>query len=120
MAGGPGRGGGAAREAGTDGGSRGRRGVAGGPRPPVAFAPVRASAPDRARQRRADERAARVRGGLEELDRWLADQIRRGLASPEATARDAWEAAAARLVDAQAGALANRVRRATELLATQH
>ena len=60
-----------------------------------------------------------MRGGLEELDRWLADQIRRGLASPEATARDAWEAAATRLVDAQAGALANRVRRATELLATQ-
>ena len=78
-----------------------------------------ASVPDRARQRRADERAARVRGGLDELDRWLADQIRRGLASPEATARDAWEAAATRLVDAQAGALANRVRRATELLATQ-
>jgi hypothetical protein len=74
--------------------------------------------PDRARQRRADERSARVRAGLEELDRWLADQVRRGLAAPEATSRGAWEAAAARLVDAQAGALANRVRRATELLGT--
>ena len=73
-------------------------------------------APDRGRQRRADERTARVRAGLEELDRWLADQIRRGLTAPETTARGAWEAAAARLVDAQAGALANRVRRATELL----
>jgi hypothetical protein len=73
---------------------------------------------DRGRQRRADERTARVRAGLEELDRWLADQVRRGLAAPEATARGAWEAAAARLVDAQAGALANRVRRATELLGT--
>ena len=40
------------------------------------------------------------------------------MAAPEATARDAWEAAAARLVDAQAGALANRVRRATDLLGT--
>ena len=89
-----------------------------GRRSPSAGRPT--PAPDRARQRRADERAARVRGGLEELDRWLADQIRRGLASPETTARDAWEAAAARLVDAQAGALANRVRRATELLAAQH
>jgi hypothetical protein len=75
-----------------------------------------AAPPDRAREKRADERAARVRAGLEELDRWLADQVRRGLTAPESTARAAWEGAATRLVDAQAGALANRVRRATELL----
>jgi hypothetical protein len=75
-----------------------------------------APAPDRAREKRADERAARVRAGLDELDRWLADQVRRGLVAPESTSRSAWEGAASRLVDAQAGALANRVRRATELL----
>jgi hypothetical protein len=85
-----------------------------GDRRPVVVEP--APAPDRAREKRADERAARVRAGLDELDRWLADQVRRGLVAPESTSRSAWEGAASRLVDAQAGALANRVRRATELL----
>ncbi len=72
--------------------------------------------PDRARDRRAEERAARVRAGLDELDRWLGDQVRRGLATSDVTKREAWEIVAARLVDAQAGALANRIRRVTELL----
>jgi SWIM zinc finger len=72
---------------------------------------------DRSRERRADERAARVRAGLEELDRWLADQVRRGLTAPEVARRESWEDVVARLVDAQAGALANRVRRATDLVA---
>ena len=58
---------------------------------PGLVAPGRPSAPGSgrpaprptvARQRRADERAARVRAGLEELDRWLADQVRRGLGRP--------------------------------------
>jgi hypothetical protein len=74
------------------------------------------SPPDRAKQRRADERAARVRAGLGELDRWLADQVRRGLTAPEVASAEVWEGVAARLVDAQAGALANRVRRAIELV----
>ena len=49
--------------------------------------------------------------GLRELDRWLADRIRGGLAAPELTADATWERLAARLVDAQCGGLANRVRR---------
>ena len=90
--------------------------------PPAPAAPsgasVRPGAPSsrRGKDRRADERAARVRSGLDELDRWLVDHVRRGLTAPETSDRSRWEAAAARLVDAQAGALANRVRRATELL----
>ena len=88
--------------------------------PERAVAPVPAGAgaapPDRARDRRVDERAARVRAGLDELVRWLGDQVRRGLAASDVTKREAWESVAARLVDAQAGALANRVRRVTELL----
>jgi hypothetical protein len=74
------------------------------------------SRPERGKEKRADERAARVRAGLAELDRWLADQVRRGLTAPESTSRAAWEGAASRLVDAQAGALANRVRRGMDLL----
>ncbi len=71
---------------------------------------------DRGHDPRVDERAARVKSGLLELDRWLADQIRRGLTSPDVARRDRWDGVAARLVDAQAPALANRVRRITELV----
>jgi hypothetical protein len=47
-----------------------------------------------------------------ELERWLADQVRHGLAN---TAPDEWAAVAARMVDAQAPGLARLVRRAAEL-----
>ncbi len=62
---------------------------------------------DRAR----DERVARMRDGLAELDRWLVDRMRTGLADPALARYSTWDDLAARLVDARAGALANRVRR---------
>jgi hypothetical protein len=65
---------------------------------------------------RAAERAARVAAGLLELDRWLADSVRGGLTAPALADRAAWELVAARLVDAQAGSLANRVLRVAELV----
>jgi hypothetical protein len=49
--------------------------------------------------------------GLAELDRWLDDRIRTGLADPAVARYGTWDALAARLVDAQAGSLANRIRR---------
>jgi hypothetical protein len=61
--------------------------------------------------RRVAERAARVAAGLGELDRWLADQVRTGLADAGLDRPEPWEAMAARLVDAQAGSMANRLRR---------
>jgi hypothetical protein len=61
--------------------------------------------------RRPIERAARVRAGLDELDRWLADRVRAGLAAPELADPTTWHRVAARLVDAQCGGLANRVLR---------
>jgi SWIM zinc finger len=63
------------------------------------------------RDRRLHERSERMRHGLRELDRWLADRIRAGLAAPELADRAEWEHLAARLVDAQCGGLANRVKR---------
>jgi len=60
---------------------------------------------------RAVERAERVRAGLDELDRWLADQVRVGLTAPHLARYATWDRVAARLVDAQCGSLANRVRR---------
>ena len=65
--------------------------------------------PDLERQR--DERIARLLGGLVELDRWLDDRLRTGLADPALARYATWDDLAARLVDARAGALANRVRR---------
>ena len=61
--------------------------------------------------KRAAERAARVAAGLVELDRWLADAVRGGLTATALARYSTWEATAARLVDAQAPSLANRVRR---------
>lgn len=66
-------------------------------------------APDLDRQR--DERVARLQAGLIELARWLDDRVRTGLADPALARYATWDDLAARLVDARAGALANRVRR---------
>lgn len=56
-------------------------------------------------------RADRVDAGLDELDRWLADQVRRGLAAAARAGYPHWDAMAARLVDAQAPGAAGAVRR---------
>jgi hypothetical protein len=58
-----------------------------------------------------DDRIARMAAGLAELDRWLDDRLRTGLADPALSAYRTWDQLAARLVDAQVGGLANRVRR---------
>ncbi|MDO8390785.1 MAG: SWIM zinc finger family protein [Actinomycetota bacterium] len=70
-----------------------------------AGAPPESPAPGR------DDRVARMAAGLAELDRWLDDRLRTGLADPALARYDTWDDLAARLVDAQVGGLANRVRR---------
>ncbi len=67
---------------------------------------------DRAR----DERVERMFAGLVELDRWLDDRMRTGLADPALARYSTWDQLAARLVDAQAGSLANRIRRLAGLV----
>lgn len=62
-------------------------------------------------ERGRNERVARLHDGLVELDRWIDDRIRTGLADPALARYDTWDGLAARLVDARAGSLANRVRR---------
>jgi SWIM zinc finger len=75
------------------------------------------SGPDRdALDRARDERIARMLEGLAELDRWLEDRMRTGLADPALARYATWDTLAARLVDARAGALANRVRRLAGLV----
>ena len=66
-----------------------------------------------------DDRMARLRDGLVELDRWLDDRLRTGLADPALARYATWDDLAARLVDARAGALANRVRRLAGLVGSR-
>jgi hypothetical protein len=60
--------------------------------------------------RRAEQREHRVAAGLAELDRWLCDQVRQGLAASQASGYRHWDDMAARMVDAQAPGPAERLR----------
>jgi hypothetical protein len=80
-----------------------------------ADAPVRSRSSERpdpeATRKRVEQRAARVAAGLDELDRWLTDQIRTGLSAAQRGGYAYFETVAARMVDAQAPALASALRR---------
>jgi hypothetical protein len=67
--------------------------------------------------RRAEQREARVASGLTDLDRWLCDQVRQGLAASQQAGYRHWDDIAARMVDAQASGLAERLR---ELASVPH
>jgi hypothetical protein len=60
--------------------------------------------------RRAEQREARVASGLAELERWICDQVRQGLAASQRYGYRHWDDIAARMIDAQAPALAERLR----------
>jgi hypothetical protein len=63
-----------------------------------------------ARAKRLASRERKVAAGIDELDRWLRDLMRRGLDSTRAEGYRFWDAMGARLVDAQAGGLGRSVR----------
>ncbi|MES3020746.1 MAG: SWIM zinc finger family protein [Pseudomonadota bacterium] len=67
-------------------------------------------------QKRLDKRESNVSAGCDLLETWLADLAREGLAGLRARPAKDWESMAARMVDAQAGGLAARVRRAGMLV----
>lgn len=67
--------------------------------------------------RRAEDREGRVLAGLDELELWLGDLVRQGLAQAQQRPGHYWEQMAARLVDAQASGLARRVRAMRGLVA---
>lgn len=60
------------------------------------------------------QRWDRLAGAAQELQRWLGDQVARGLGALDRSARPAWHAMAARMVDAQAPGLGQRVRDAAD------
>jgi hypothetical protein len=61
-------------------------------------------------EKAAVRRAERVAAGLGELDAWLVDQLRGGLAGASRLGYSHWDAMAARLIDAQAPGAARLVR----------
>jgi SWIM zinc finger len=78
----------------------------------AAPAPAPKAAPDpRAAEQRAERRDARVAAGVDELDRWLTDQVRTGLTGIRQGGYGYVESVAARMVDAQAPGLATALRR---------
>ena len=76
---------------------------------PAQGTPRRPADPEAAAARAA-QRAERVAAGMADLDLWIGDLLRAGLASAAAQPYGFWDAMAARLVDAQAPAVAGAVR----------
>lgn len=77
---------------------------------PTAPAAPKATADPEAQAKREAKRGERMRDGLLELERWLLDAIRAGLATVQGWPVEQWERQAARLVDAQMPGLASRLR----------
>jgi hypothetical protein len=69
-----------------------------------------AEADPAAKAKRVQARERKVEAGLSDLDRWLRDLVRRGLAAAKSEGYTFWDQAGARLVDAQAASLAREVR----------
>ena len=76
----------------------------------VGHGPAREQADPETAAKRAQQREERVASGLAELDRWLCDQVRQGLAASQRAGYGHWDDIAARMVDAQAPGLAERLR----------
>lgn len=63
-----------------------------------------------AQAKRAEARARKVAGGMDELQVWLKDLIRNGLLTLPERAYEFWQAPARRMVDAQAPGLASMIK----------
>ena len=74
------------------------------------ISPSKAPPDAEAAARRAAQRGERVRDGLAELDRWLSDQVRTGLAGTDRLGYAHFDRVAARMVDAQAPAVSGVLR----------
>lgn len=69
-----------------------------------------ATADPEAQAKRIAQREVKILAGLTDLDQWLQDLMRQGLATAQTQPYSFWEQAAARMVDAQAPGLARRLR----------
>jgi hypothetical protein len=78
--------------------------------PPAELDPEQSSKALERQQKSADARKAKVDAGLDDLDRWLGDLARRGLAAVRGEPYSFWEHPAARMVDAQCPGVARLLR----------
>jgi hypothetical protein len=67
-------------------------------------------------RKREEKREDKVGAGMQELQTWMHDLAREGLASVRSRGQGFWDGIAARMADAQAAPLARRLRRAGSLL----
>lgn len=72
-----------------------------------------------ARRKREEARGRKVSAGLEELDLWLSDLVREGIATAQGRPHSYWDERARRLIDAQAPGAARMVREIGELSLTR-
>ena len=83
-------------------------------------APARSSEAELAlaekRRQNREKRMFQMAAGLAELESWLTDLFRQGLATLEGQASSYWNDLAARLVDAKLGTLARRIRQLPKLM----
>jgi hypothetical protein len=89
-----------------------------GAKPAIAAEPSAAPKADKSakeRDKRQHERLLKVQGGAAELELWLKDLVRTGLVGAPEKGAVFWEKTAARMVDAQAPGLGNRVRELGEI-----
>ncbi len=68
-----------------------------------------------AQAKRVQKREDKIQAGLVDLDLWLRDLMRQGLATAQNQSYSFWDQPAARMVDAQAPALARRLREMASL-----
>ncbi|WBA43201.1 SWIM zinc finger family protein [Hymenobacter canadensis] len=80
------------------------------PAAPTADPQATEAAAEAARQKREAQRQTRMQRGVQELETWLVDIMRAGLAATDQQPRSYWENQAARLVDNQLPGLATVVR----------
>jgi hypothetical protein len=62
------------------------------------------------REKREAARTGKISAGLTDLQQWMSDFVRQGIASAQSAPYSFWDTPAARLVDAQAPGVADRVR----------
>lgn len=79
---------------------------------------IEVAADPEAQAKRAASREKKIVAGLDEMEVWLADLLRRGFAGLAAESYSFWDGMAARMVDAQAPGLARQIRALGELVSS--
>ena len=82
----------------------------------IEASPEAAAAAAAQARKREEKREDKVSAGLVDLQTWLHDLAREGLAAVRSRGQGFWDAIAARMADAQAAPLARRLRRAGSML----